>query len=449
MNRPQPNILRVPSGLRKESRQGLGDREGLALLTGVILAFFSPLLLMGKIFFYFDFTYFTYPTRFFLNKTFLEGSLPFWNPHIFNGEPLLAAFGAGVFYPPSLLLFCPDFILGLNLFYIFHFLLLGTFVFLLVRRWGLSVEAALGAGFTAVFSGFFLSSVLLNNYFLANCWFPAFLYFLDRGWQEGRPQWFAAAVGVLTCQTLAGSPSSCMLTVLMGGAWVWLAPLSPQKGLMDKWRHTRRLTLITLLAIGISGIQLAPTVYFMKETQRQGGLSFKDHTQYSVEPEQILELTGSKNMSDFMARTYDQEISLNGEQEKGLFFSIYMGLLPVWLLLLTLMSWRRPHPPVRFWLLVTLAGLFLGLGKFNPIYEWIYRVVPFLDVFRYPEKYFFLTAFGLIFLTAYGIEAMVRGSSGWQVSTRKLLFGVLLLFVTILLIAAWRPQGNYTLPLSM
>ncbi len=118
----------------KPAKNGLG----VFILFAIAIAFFYPLLFDGKVIFYRDFQFVTYPVRYFLAQAYHQGVIPYWTPHTFGGMPFMATLHPGVFYPPSVLFFLNDFTLALNLFYVLHFLLMGWFVFLLGRHWNLS-----------------------------------------------------------------------------------------------------------------------------------------------------------------------------------------------------------------------------------------------------------------------------------------------------------------------
>ena len=148
------------------------DSLGVFALLLCLVVFLSPLLIFGKSLYYSDFSFITYPVKSFLAQTFQSGALPFWSPSIDSGTPFMAAFHTGVFYPPSILFFLPNYTLALNLFYVLHFIILIVPVYFLVRSWNLSGPAALCTSLTALLSSFFVSSIMLSNWFLATVWLP-------------------------------------------------------------------------------------------------------------------------------------------------------------------------------------------------------------------------------------------------------------------------------------
>ena len=52
---------------------------GIFILLAIAITFFSPLLFGDKVIFYRDFTFVTFPFKFFIAQIFQEGAIPYWN----------------------------------------------------------------------------------------------------------------------------------------------------------------------------------------------------------------------------------------------------------------------------------------------------------------------------------------------------------------------------------
>ena len=63
-----------------------------------------------------------------------------------------------------------------------------------------------------------------------------------------------------------------------------------------------------------------------------------------------------------------------------------------------LIRWRIPRRAA--WALAFLAGIFLALGRHNPLYEALREAVPVLAVLRFPEKFAVLAVLALVFAGA-------------------------------------------------
>ncbi len=382
---------------------GIGrDRLKILLGVGLILVifaeFFSPMLFQGKTLYTRDFPTITYPFKSFLAQAYHQGVIPFWTPSAYGGMPFMAALHPGVFYPPSIFFFMDDMTTALNLFYLFHFLLLALSVYFLMRSWGLSNTAALCASVTSMLSGFFLGSTLLSNFFLGAVWFPLVCLLFQKFLFTRKNGYLVLAVLALACQTLAACPEVCILTVLLIGAHSLF--ILPRDSAVSGWQaRTVALGVMVILALTLSALQLIPTYKLIELSGRSSGLPFDVHTLWSMEPETLRSFILPHDLEGMM-----EGVEIFGVH--GFLRSLYLGIFaPVFVLLA---FYFRKDRNIRFWLLVFFAGIFLSLGKYNPVYEFFYPWVPLLDMFRFPEKYFYISALAGIFLVAFGLDALVR-----------------------------------------
>jgi hypothetical protein len=66
-----------------------------------------------------------------------------------------------------------------------------------------------------------------------------------------------------------------------------------------------------------------------------------------------------------------------------------------------------PVPRRAAWALGVLGGGFLALGRYNPLYEGVRHIVPFLGMLRYPEKFAILAVASLAFAGALGWQRLI------------------------------------------
>ena len=360
---------------------------------------FYPLFFEDQAIFYRDFHFITYPFRYFLAQAYQNGVMPYWTQHVWGGMPFLASFHPGVFYPPSIVFFLKDTLFALNLFYFIHFLVMGSFLYLLAKFWEMSFLARLCTAATGMLSGFLVASTLTSNFFIGAVWLPMVFWMYLKFRREGRIRYFVGAVFAIATQTLAACPEINIMTmVLLYVYCLWFMPKEERKtGFV---RVTASMGLATVLALGISAIQLGPTAALLDHSYRNDGISYKDHTGWSLEPEQLTTLAITSGYSGV----------LDGKQSPfaffGLIHTIYMGLIGMTLLVLGFCF--RKDKTVGFWLLVFLSGILLSLGKYNVFYRLIYDWVPMVDKFRFPQKYFYISSFALTFLVGFVLDLLVQ-----------------------------------------
>ena len=442
---------------------------GIAILLLIAAGFFSPMLFDGKVIFYRDFNLITYPIRYFLGQTFNQGAIPYWVPHANGGMPFMASFHPGVFYPPSILFMLKDTTYALNLFYVLHFLILGIFTYMLARSWGLSFIGALCSAVTGMLSGFMMASVLLSNLFISAIWLPAIFWLFHQFWKHKSYGYFTGLVVAIACQTLAACPEINIMTMLLLYAHsLYFLPRQP--GISGIVRMTASLGLAVVLALGISAFQLVPTASLIKHSSREGGLDYNRHTEWSLEPSKLSTFALSPDYSEYLDAKLTAELSsdpsfktqsqsdanttensvnsnkVNPPVITGFLHTLYMGLLG--LIFVLLGFFFRREKAVGFWLSIFLIGIFLALGRYNPLYQLIYYGVPFLNLFRYPEKFIYISSFAVVFLTGYGLDYLIRYTRERKVGILQVLIVLFVLFGSLSLLTVWRSYLSPKYPLA-
>jgi len=410
----------------------LKDVFGILIILMVFLQFFYPLLFEGKAIFFRDFNLITYPVRAFLSEVYHQGALPFWNPHIYAGAPFMAAFHTGVFYPPSLFLLMDDVTTGVNWFYLFHFWILIVPTYFLVRGWGLSMPASLCSALTAMLGGFFLSCVLLSNIFMAVVWLPLIFILFQEFVLSQKRRYFILAVLALASQTLGACPEVSILTVLL--LFAFSLKLIPRtNSSLPPVKRVLALGAVVVLALGISSAQLVPTYKMVKLSNREGGLPFKTHAHWSMEWDKLSGIVLPQDFNDALADNQKKTF-------EGFLASTYMGIFSLASVLLAPFFFREK--PIRFWFAVFWVGIFFSLGKNNLLYEAIYPGIPMLNLFRYPEKYFYLSAFAVVFLVPYFLDSLVRATRERTINIKGVQILWLVMFAMVGLLAITQDYVN-------
>ena len=415
---------------------------GLFILFTIAAAFFYPLLFGGKVIFYRDFHFVTYPTRFFLSQAYHQGVIPYWTTNTFGGAPFMATLHPGVFYPPSLFFFLNDFTLALNLYYVFHFLVMGFFVFLLGRKWNLTWFAALCCGATGMLGGMVVASALTSNYFLSSVWLPLIFWLYYQYKEHNHLGWFIGLVLAIFSQTLAACPEISVMTMLL----LYLHAIvftTKTRNKAEVGRITAILGLAVIFALGLSAFQLMPTIKLLEHTFRGGGLDYAFHTRWSMAPSKLTTLVLTPGYDDYLTRP-PKEI---GIQFSGLLHTLYMGIFGFLFVVLGFLF--RKDKAVGFWLVVFVCGIFFALGGNNPFYQYIYHWIPFMELFRYPEKYLFITSIAVIFLLGFGLDALLRATQKRQIKISRVLILLILIFGIISTVALVNPHLEPEVPLVL
>jgi len=428
--------------LLSRRRSDLLALGGVALL---VLLLLWKILLTNQILVGLDlFTYF-YPYRAYVARTLGSGHLPLWNPYLFCGAPLLANPQSAVLYPlhwPLLWLEPPKMIAWSMA---LHLWLAGAFAYAYGRRsLQLRPFAAFGGALAFVGSGFLGGQAEQINQLNATAWLPLALLLLDEaGRCAGKRRVRAITLLSVTValQFLAGHTQAFYINMVALG----LEAVRPGLEWAAKWVRRRQIPsgcppicslliygLAALLGLSLAAAQLLPTLELSHLSLRGGGLPYREAVSFSLRPRLLL-LT--------LLPTFGTE-NLFGEH------IAYLGVLPLGLALVGLLRGRR-HRRWGFLVCLTLAGLTLALGGYNPLYFALYRVLPGIALFRAPGRWLVLYTFGGAMLAGMGLQQLGQGEEHTLKRLRRLLpqmgLACVVTLAMALMIPFFTPPTTWTL----
>ena len=414
MNPPPYFSFLLPGWVRRLNK----DLTAVFVLAVLFVALFFPVLFEGSIFFFRDIHHFAYPMKLYLARTWAMGEWPFWYPYLFQGMPFLSLMHPGVFYPPSVLFLLKDFLFAFHAYFLFHHLVLMGSVYALCRYWGRSIPAALCASLTALLGGYFLSLASVYNQFQSAIWLPLILLMWQKFMVKGALKFFCGAVVFLAFQVLGGGPENAIFSVLLIYAHsLYLA--KDEERFRGFGQKTLAMLALGVASLALSAIQWVPTYHFLQELTRGSGLNYAASTRYSLMPGALLDLFLPENFTRFLEQVREQLDYMD-----YFVHSFYMGLVPMFVLFGCLLVGRE-QKAIRFWLVVFGVGIFFALGMFNPLYALFHEWVPLFDMFRYPQKFFFFTAYSLVFLSGWALDRFVNAITNEITAMKKLLFALL------------------------
>ena len=373
-----------------------------AVAAGWILCLFAPLLSPSRVLATRDIAIFHLPLRLAFRRLAAFG-LPTWNPWLNGGQPILSNPNYSAFYPPSWLIFAVPPHRAISLLALLHAGIAFAGAWRLARHFGGNRGTAALAGVGYVGCGAYFSLLGIFPIFCGMAWFPWILGWADAALRApagagGRGSWWRPALlagGALGLQLLNGEPS----TVVMSGLGVLALAVSAAG---RRPVEMLRAAVPVLFAVALAAVQLLPTAGRLADSARKN-LPSEQAAIWSMPPARLVEIVFPRFFGE------------PARQMEGLYFgwkledrdyplveSLYPGLLLAVLGVTALIRWRIPRRAA--WASVALAGVFLALGRYNPLFEASRKAVPVLAVLRFPEK------FGVLAVLCLG----VAGVLGWK-----------------------------------
>lgn len=351
-----------------------------------------------------------YPYMRLTQESYRLGELPLWNPYNFAGNPHMAEWQSGAFYPLHVLLIFLPLPAYWSLYQMLGFFLAGYFMYLFLRNLKLGAAAGiLGA------ASFMLSSFMTTwNMEVVTAphsilWLPLVLLAVDKiikgKGEEGRGKkvWWLAGLAGLVMSILSGYWQTTFYVMAVAAVYI----------LYRLWRQKLLLTFYSLLlvlwfalALSLTAFQLFPTWELYQRSSRPLVNSSprlqEILTEYLLPSRHLVTLFAPDYFGHPTTRNYFANVGGGTYYEHALFF----GTLPLVFAILAFFLRRRIGRDIWFWL---IAALGFGSLSFNlPWSRWIYEAkIPVLST-GIANRVLFVPAFAGAVLAAFGLDLLMK-----------------------------------------
>lgn len=335
------------------------------------------------------------------------GAVPLWNPMIFGGLPYVATLGHGdVFYPASFLRLIVSADVALGLWFVIHTVLAGLFMYLFLRRIGVSWLGGVVGGLAYELSGILISlpgpghdgklavSAILPLAFLA-----LLAAVRERRW------WGYGLLSVVVALALLSPHVQMTYYLLVAAGLFALYCAFGEPGEEKAGPRIGRLALAlgaVVIGFGVAAPQLLPFMEYIPHSPRaETYRGFEAAASYAIPWDHVPELIIGGFTGEGDRYWGSNPLKLHSE---------YLGLPVVALAVLGFLDRRRR----LVWWLTGIGALFLliSLGASTPFYRVWYSVMPYVKKTRAPGMAFFVVAFVMAAFAAMGTSRLERDEGG-------------------------------------
>lgn len=379
------------------------DYVAFPLLVAMVVWFCHEMLWASQVPFYRDLGPYFYPIRFSLAQSFQAGELPLWDRHMAMGFPLLADFQSGAFYLPHLFYLVLPFFAAIGVTISLHYLVAASGSYILCRKWDYPPYLSLIGSVLFTFGGLLVSLTNVLNHFQTAVWLPWVILSGEKALRTCNWKCFLTFTLVSLLQFLAGSPEIYAMSMVL----LWLDFLRIRSE--EEKISYRRVFLVPLAAnalmVGLAMVQVLPTVELFRESRGSIPVQYQENITWSLHPLNVINLF-------FLDKEVNTSIGSGVQlfflQDIPLLLSHYLGIIsllgiPIWLFYAS----RKEKAVIVG---VVIVSLMLAMGGYTPVYRFLYRYAPLFNLFRFPEKFFFLTYAMLLFITLRGLFCLVHAN---------------------------------------
>ncbi|HEY3566678.1 MAG TPA: hypothetical protein VGP73_02000 [Thermoanaerobaculia bacterium] len=359
-----------------------------------------------------------------------HGYFPILDPYRAGGQPLAGNLNAAPFYPDNLLFFLGSTFWAFNAHFWLHLLIAPFAFYWLGRAWGLSRQASWAAAVCWTVSGFFFSHLNFYNLIAGVSLAPAVIAAcLDFVRFPARRVWLAPLLALLwTLMLLGGDPQTAGLAGLLSLAAVALV-------WRDRSAGSGFGAVVLLGAAVLCGTLIA--LPQLVELARIFPFSLRGYAGYSPESITISSWDPRQAAEWLIPFLFGRpDVLGNGYFWGDKFFTgvppYYLSLYPGLLTLALVAASGRPRSRPAAWSWGAIGfGVFLSLGRFNPVAAWL---LVHAKSFRYPIKFWLPVAMGAALLCGLGFERLRAGEGRrpfrWALLLLALAFAAFWIFLS-------------------
>lgn len=383
------------------------------------LTFFAPVFLSNKLLAYGDGISFFVPAYYSSDSA--------WTNMIFAGYPTIGDPQYMNWYPPALILkLVPH---SWNAFVLLAYILAASFTYLYVHTLTRSALAASISGVIYSMSGFMIGHLSMIVMVHAAAWLPLAICAFEKLSYRLTKQWFAIAVFAVSCCILSGSPQ---ITTYSLGLSLIYGVFRGYKSNAGRWRYYRWVVAVFSISVGISCIQIIPTLELRALSLRtewtyenfiSGSLPLWQSLQY-IYP--FLFGGGGVAAPPFNLMPYW------GGTGNFLDVASYVGLLPLMLALIGIAKYRERGLSF-FWFWVTMASLAFSFGN-NLLIGGLLYYIPVYNLFQAPFRHSITVAFSISILAGLGVVSMQKRKIPKRILRRILIGSTSLVLLSLFLL---------------
>ncbi|MBU3978137.1 YfhO family protein, partial [Patescibacteria group bacterium] len=206
-----------------------------------------------------------YPWKHFAIEMFKKGQIAFWNPYDFSGNPLMANFQSGAFYPLNLIFFALPFNGGWTLFIFLAPFLSALFTYLYLREIKIGKVASIFSGIVFAFSSYMVVWMEYGNIGHTFLWLPLGLFLTEKLINDFKRKYLFFLIALFFTASLAG--------YIQGYSYIIITLLYYYfvKSIYSKQILTRKTVLYCiaiLIPALLTSFQLFPTLELFQHSSR-------------------------------------------------------------------------------------------------------------------------------------------------------------------------------------
>lgn len=360
-----------------------------------------------------------YPWRYFSVDTLKNFNIPFWNPYNFSGNPQMANFQTGIFYPFNLLYFVLPFNISWTIIIMLQSLLGGFFMYLFLKKsLNLSSVPSFLGSIAFGFSSYMTVWIQYGNIGSTLLWLPLILLFTKRYFEKVNVFNFIGICIPIILSMLAGYIQGLFYIYIVSFFFYVFLVFENKKSVKDYKKHFLFL-LSLVLPFLITSFQLLPTLNLFAQSTRGNYSLFQ--IEKGLAP--LISLI-TIVVPDFFGHPANRNYWIDGTYIERV---MYPGVIILFFALYAAFS-KINILEKKFFVLLGIISLVVATNF--PFIKYLYLIpIPVIST-TVPTRELSIFIFSLIILGAIGIDHFIKTKNFFN----KFLFFTLFSFALIWLV---------------
>lgn len=328
-----------------------------------------------------------YPWRSFSVDQMKNGSVPFWNPNNFSGNPHIGNFQSATFSPLNIFFFILPFLSAWSLIVLLQPFIAGVSFYIFMRENKVTVLGSLISSISFMFCGFIVVWMAYGTLALAISLLPLVLFCIQKYINSGKIIFGFLTSGVLTMSFFSGHFQTSLYVFAFASAYALFYTLFSKKTI-------RSVIIWGFIFFGVISafIQLIPTIQFYLLSARNesyitgGGIPWN----------YLITLIAP----DF----YGNPVTRNDWFGYYAEWASFVGVIPLSLSFFSLFLFKNKS--IRFF--IVLVGILLFLTVSSPVQAFIGSLkIPVLSTSN-PSRIVVLLSFSFAVLSGFGFDELMN-----------------------------------------
>jgi len=347
-----------------------------------------------------------------------QNFFPKWNPLDICGAPVLSEIQSGVFYPFNVFFRWMSLFRAVTVFFWFHTILVSLLIYYLAKTLSFSKSAAMLSALSFSCCSHWVLGIYAGK--LSNIatitWLPLYLILICKIKPDRNNLHIYAGISIVfALQFYAGHFQYMYYSLFVVFSFFQYKMFQIQKHFQIKMFIQSQIAFMIAMLIGLLLClpQLIPVITYLKLTHRSS-LTMAQVGHFSFPVYNLLTILFPKIFGNMQQCAYWGIYNLWE-------MSAYFGIMP---LMLCFLAIRKKNASTRFFMVTTIAYLFIALGENTPLFDLFFYILPGFSWFRGHSKAIVIVCFCMSLIAGKGMENFLSNQKPYKNQFRILMFVV-------------------------